>query len=82
MVTTRAIVVGALDGATAETTGKILTSESAKQVINQALKVARTKPAISIAATITGLGCLPVAGVAGSPALCIACGLLLGQLTK
>jgi hypothetical protein len=57
-----------------------LGSEGGKAAINQALKVARSKPALSVAAAIVCTACLPVAGVAASPALCVACGILFTKV--
>ena len=54
--------------------------EGGKEALNQALKVARTKPALSVMATIVSIGCIPVAGAAASPAMCIACGILVAKV--
>ena len=59
---------------------KVLGNEGGKQVLNEALKVSKTKPALSIAAAITCLACIPVAGAAASPAMCIACGILIAKV--
>jgi len=48
-----------------------------KGAMNEALKMARTKPALSIAAGIVCLACLPTA--AASPALSVACGKLMAK---
>ena len=55
-------------------------SEGGKEALNQALKVARSKPALSVAAGITCVACLPAAGAAASPGLCIGCGILLAKV--
>jgi len=53
--------------------------EAAKGVLNSALKVAKSKPALSTATGIVCLACVPVAGAAVSPGLCIACGILIAK---
>ena len=53
--------------------------EAAKSVLNSALKVAKSKPALSTATGIVCLACIPVAGAAASPGLCIACGILIAK---
>ena len=68
---------GAVDAA--ETAKDVIGSEGGKEALNEALKVARSKPALSVAAGITCLGCFPVAGAATSPGLCIACGILIAK---
>ena len=50
-----------------ETANQVINSEGAKEMVNAALKVARTKPALSVAAGITCIACVPAAGVAASP---------------
>lgn len=55
---------GAIDAAE---TAQEMISEGGKEAINQALKVARSKPALSVAAGITCVACLPAAGAAASP---------------
>ena len=55
-------------------------SEGAKEALNEALKVARSKPALSVAGVIVCGACLPVAGAAASPALCVACGILIAKV--
>ena len=80
-----AIVIGsagapavAIDAA--ETAQEVIASEGGKEVLNQALKVAKSKPALSVAAGITCVACLPAAGAAASPGLCIACGILIAKV--
>lgn len=51
-----------------------------KEALNAALKTARQKPALSVAAAITCLACAPAAGLAASPSMCVACGILLGKV--
>lgn len=69
--------VGAVDATDAAK--DVLATEGGKEVLNQALKVSRSKPALSIAATITCLACVPVAGVGASAGMCIACGILIAK---
>jgi hypothetical protein len=57
-----------------------INNEAGKTVLNEALKISCTKPALSLAATIVCLVCVPVAGVAASPAMCIACGILIAKV--
>jgi len=54
-------------------------SEGGKEALNAALKIARSKPSLSICAGLTCAACIPVAGSAASPALCIACGILIAK---
>jgi len=63
-----------------DNTTQVLGQEGGKEALNQALKVARTKPALSTAAIITCLACAPAAGAAASPALCVACGILIAKV--
>jgi len=63
----------------ADEVAQVVSSESGKEVLNAALKMARSKPALSVAAGITCLACAPIVGVAGSPGLCIACGILIAK---
>ena len=53
--------------------------EAAKRALEGALKVAKSKPALSTATGIVCLACVPVAGAAASPGLCIACGILIAK---
>jgi hypothetical protein len=57
-----------------------INNEAGKTVLNEALKVSRTKPTLSIAAAIVCLACVPVTGLAVSPAMCIACGILITKV--
>jgi len=58
---------------------QVLGHEGGKEALNTALKVARAKPTLSVAAAITCLACVPVAGVVTSPAMCIRCGILIAK---
>ena len=64
--------------------GQVVASEggqqAAKAALNSALKVARGKPALSLATTIVCVTCVPVAGAAASPGMCIACGILIAKV--
>lgn len=53
--------------------------EVAKEALNTALKAAKSKPAMSAATTIVCLACIPGPGIAASPGLCIACGILIAK---
>ena len=64
----------------AETAEAVISSDGVKEATNQALKVARSKPSLDIAAGITCVACLPTAGVAASPGLCVACGILIAKV--
>ena len=50
-----------------------------KEALDAALKMARSKPAMSAATTIVCAACIPAAGAAASPTLCIACGILIAK---
>jgi len=59
-----ALVIGSAAAVDAADAAKdVVGSEGGKEALNQALKVARSKPALSIAAGITCIACMPVAGV-------------------
>ena len=80
-----AIVIGSAGAAAGavdatEAAQEVIGSESGKEALNQALKVARSKLALSVAAGITCIACLPAAGAAASPGLCIACGILIAKV--
>jgi hypothetical protein len=64
---------------TTQATKDVIGSEGGKEALNAALKVARSKPALSTATGIVCLACIPVAGVAASLGLCIACGILIAK---
>ena len=57
----------------------VLGTESGKEALNQALKLSRTKPALTLATAITCLACAPAAGVGASASMCIACGILIAK---
>jgi hypothetical protein len=58
----------------------VVGAEGGKAALNEALKVARSKPAWSVAAGIVCLGCIPAAGIVASPAMYIACGILVAKV--
>jgi hypothetical protein len=63
--------------------GEVIGSEAgrvvAKEAVNGALKLAKSKPAMTTATTIVCLACVPVAGAVASPGMCIACGILIAK---
>jgi hypothetical protein len=63
-----------------EASSSVLASEGGKTALNEALKVARSKPALSGAAAVVCLACIPVAGAAPATSLCIACGILIAKV--
>lgn len=67
-------------GAAADAAKDIIGAEGGKEALNQALKAARTKPALFIATTIVCLACMPAAGVVASPSMFIACGILIVKI--
>lgn len=69
---------GAVDAA--DSAKEVVGSEGGKAALNEALKIARSKPALTVAAGITCVACLPAAGAAASPGLCIACGILIAKV--
>ena len=66
-----------------EAAGQVAATEggriAAKEVLNAALKVARSKPSMFIATGITCAACAPVAGTCASASMCVACGILIGK---
>jgi hypothetical protein len=58
----------------------VVASEGGKAALNEAFKAARSTPALTVAAAITCCACIPVAGAAASPGLCIACGILIAKV--
>jgi|JI71714CRNA_FD_contig_123_62179_length_1440_multi_7_in_0_out_1_2 hypothetical protein len=54
-------------------------AEAAKAAMNSALKAANSKPAMTGATVIVCLACVPLAGAAASPGMCIACGILIAK---
>jgi hypothetical protein len=67
----------------AEVAGQVIGAEGgaigAKEALNTALKMAKSKPAMSTATGIVCLACIPAAGAVASPGLCIACGILIAK---
>ena len=54
-------------------------SKAAKEALDNALKLAKSKPVMSTATGIVCLACIPATGAAASPGLCIACGILIAK---
>lgn len=54
-------------------------AEAGKAAMNSALKAANSKPAMTAATAIVCLACVPLAGAAASPGMCIACGILIAK---
>lgn len=83
IITTNLIVFPSLALDQAEAASQVIGSEggkeSAKAVLNGALKAARSKPAMTTATAIVCISCVPAAGAAASPGLCIACGILIAK---
>lgn len=69
----------AAPGDAASASSEVLGTEGSKEVLNTALKAARSKPALLVATTITCIAFIPVSGAAASPGLCIACGILIAK---
>ena len=63
----------------AEAVNSTASIETSKDAINSILKASRQKPAMLVATTIVCTACIPAAGAAFSPALCVACGLLFAK---
>lgn len=67
----------------AEAASQVIATEggqmAAKEAIDVVLKTARSTPSLSIATAIVCLACIPAAGVASSPGMCIACGILIAK---
>lgn len=68
----------------AEAANQVIGSEggqaAAKEVLNNALKVAKGKPALSVAAGIVCVASIPCAGVGASASMCVACGILIAKV--
>ena len=63
-----------------EAASQVVGSEGAtKAAIHGALKMAKSKPVITAATSIVCLACIPIAGAAASPAMCLACGILIAK---
>ena len=60
--------------------GQVINSEDGKEALIEVLKVVETKPALSVAAGIVCLACIPAAGAATSLAMCVTCGILLAKV--
>lgn len=60
--------MGSADGTVTE----VIASEGSKEVLNQALTVARSKPTMSIATVIICIVCKPAVGIGVSPSMCVA----------
>lgn len=75
--------VFAADFSNSEAASQVLGSEGSKkvtkEVIDAALKMAKSKPAMTTATVIVCFSCIPVAGTAASTSLCIACGILIAK---
>jgi hypothetical protein len=73
--------VSAVD--TSEAANQVIGSEGGKKVtkelIDNALKIAKSKPAMTTATAIVCLACIPTAGAAASTSMCIACGILIAK---
>jgi hypothetical protein len=80
-VMTSPMAFAAIDSS--EAAEQVLGSESAaeagKAAMNSALKAANSKPAMTGATVIVCLACVPLAGAAASPGMCIACGILIAK---
>lgn len=67
----------------AQAAGQVIGAEvgtkAAKEVLDTTLKMAKSKPAMSTATSIVCLACIPAVGVTASPALCVACGILIAK---
>ena len=63
--------------------GQVVASEggrlAAKQALNTALKVAKSKPSMVAATTVVCVSCIPVAGMCASASMCVACGILIAK---
>ena len=60
-----------------ETSKNVLASEGGKEALIQALTMAKSKPALSVATGIVCLACVPAAGAVASASMCVACGILI-----
>jgi hypothetical protein len=67
----------------AEAAGQVIGAEggskAAKEALNTGLRMAKSKPAMTTATAVVCLACVPAAGAAASPGLCIACGILIAK---
>ena len=79
----QAIDTSDLIGQSKDTIVKLSTESSlaaGKEALNSALKVARGKPALSLATVIVCGAALPLGAAAGSVSLSIACGILIAKV--
>jgi hypothetical protein len=53
--------------------------KGSKAVLDAGMKLTKSKPAMTVATAIVCISCLPAAGLSASPALCIACGILIAK---
>ena len=53
--------------------------KATKTVIDNILIAGHSKPAMTAATVIVCIACIPLAGAAASPGLCIACGILVAK---
>ena len=78
LMTSPSLVAGS-----AEVANQAIGAEGGRKVTNEALdaplKIAKSKPSLSTSNGIVCLACIPATGAAASPALCIACGILLAK---
>ncbi len=83
IVTVSLVTSPSLASDSIETASQVIGAEGGKEVAKEALnaarKMAKSKPAMGTATGIVCLACIPVAGAAASPGLCIACGILIAK---
>lgn len=53
--------------------------QAAKEAMNSNLKMAKSKPNMTLATRIICVSCVPAAGASASPAVCIACKILIAK---
>lgn len=63
-----------------EAASQVVASKGGKEVINSVLKVARSKPSLSLGTAIICLSCIPIAGGPASASMCVACGILITKM--
>jgi hypothetical protein len=71
--------VSASDAA-ADAAKSVTANEGGKAALSEALKVAKSKPALGIAASIVCVSCIPIAGATASASMCVACGILIAKV--
>ena len=71
--------VSAADTA-ADAAKTVAATEGGKAALNEGLKVAKSKPALTIAAGIVSAACISTAGATASASMCIACGILIAKV--